>query len=255
MVSSTELSSRSVLGPLPRPSVQDEYVCWSRIQAEAGQQLDAIMRRKEIERQAGDGCFLWGVGNPPSRMAHVLARAGVPVRAVFSVMKSRPKPIDVAPARTLVWRRYIDLEGAERLLPPNVLVTSRGDSAKGAKRAHYALMCQSAESLAIRHGEQFDPAAFRNVGEAGGPVGASQVTALLRRVADDACPSSYEANFVAQLVGSYWVRLTDPIELDASRLNWLACAIQADTQGWLKTVSMVREGPRSDYGGERGSLL
>lgn len=41
----------------------DTLVCWSRMQAEAGQSLDAIVRRKELEREANGGLFLWGVGN------------------------------------------------------------------------------------------------------------------------------------------------------------------------------------------------
>ena len=46
------------------PATQDDC---PRMQAEAGQRLETIIARKEIERQAGEGLFLWGVGSAPSR--------------------------------------------------------------------------------------------------------------------------------------------------------------------------------------------
>ncbi len=221
----------------------DEYTCWSRMQAEAGQSLEAIVERKERERQAGCGSFLWGVGNAPAHVTNVLARAGIPVRAVFSVMKSRPKAIDVAPLRTVIWRRYIDAQGVERQLPPYALVTSRGDSASGAKRVHHALMCRSDKPLAIKHGERFDPTAFRNAGGTGAPVGFSQVTALLRRVQFDQDNSDYESNLTAWLADSYWVRLTDPVELDADRLRILAEIARQPLEDWCGLVSHIRGAP------------
>jgi len=223
--------------------MSDEFVCWSRMQAEAGQALDAIVARKEIERQAGGGCFMWGVGNPPALIARSLARAHVPVRAVFSLMKSRPKAVDAQPSRTVVWRRYLDAEGVERTLPPYALVTSRGDSASGAKRTHFALMCHSPEPLAIRRGEAFDPSAFRNAGGTGAPVGASQVTALLKRVDADAAVTDYEANIAVWLTASYWVRLLDPVELDVGKRRLIASASKVGAGHWCALVERVRSGP------------
>ncbi len=222
---------------------REDYVCWSRMQAEAGQELETIIARKELERRAGDGIFLWGVGNPPALVANVLARAGVPVRMIFSIMKSRPKLVDVAPSRTVAWRRYVDAHGAERPLPENALVTSRGDSAGGAKRAHYALMCRSDQQLRIRRGVTFDPSAFRNAGGTGAPVGASQVTALLRRTGADTSGTDYEANLSAWLVDSYWVRLVDPVELDPGKLELLSHGAKQDVEGWLDLVERIRSGP------------
>jgi hypothetical protein len=236
--------------------VQEEFVCWSRMQAEAGQDLEAIIIRKELERRAGDGCFLWGVGNPPALIAQVLARAGVPVRMIFSIMKSRPKLVDVAPTRIVAWRRYIDARGAERPLPANALVTSRGDSAGGAKRAHYALMCRSDQPLRICRGVPFDPSAFRNAGGTGAPVGASQVTALLRRTGKDTLRTDYEANLSAWLVDSYWVRLTDPVELHPAKLDVLSRGAPQDVEGWLDLVKRIRGGPSAGLEADRvGQLL
>jgi hypothetical protein len=249
MIPTIETAPKAAAANLSSGRFQEEYVCWSRMQAEAGQRLDAIIARKELERRAGDGSFLWGVGNAPAVVANVLARAHVPVRAVFSIMKSRPKVVDAAPARTVAWRRYIDAQGVDRPLPPHALVTSRGDSASGAKRIHYALMCRSNTSLALRRGEPFDPAAFRNVGGAGAPVGTSQVTALLRRVGVGADASDYEANLTAWLADGYWVRLIDPIELDRSKQTLLdglgSCAVGE----WCSTVAEIRRGPLSNRGG------
>ncbi len=89
---------------LSSPKEDDGIVCWSRMQAEAGQQLDAIISRKELERQANAGMFVWGVGNAPARLTRVLARAGKPVRAVFSIMKSKPRRIDALADALLLWR-------------------------------------------------------------------------------------------------------------------------------------------------------
>jgi|CXWL01.1.fsa_nt_gi hypothetical protein len=250
-----DTTGRATARPQPEGCAQEEYVCWSRMQAEAGQQLDAIIARKELERRAGNGRFLWGVGNPPAVIANVFARAEVPVRAIFSVMKSRPKTVDVTPSRTVAWRRYFDAHGDERPLPPYALVTSRGDSASGAKRTHYALMCRSSEPLTIRRGEPFDPGAFRNAGGTGAPVGASQVTALLRRVGEDGAEPNYEANITAWLVASYWVRLTDPVELDASRLKLLASAVDEGLNEWCEIVAQVLSGPAAGRSEAIGTLL
>lgn len=202
-----DVASRSARG-----GSADEYVCWSRMQAEAGQGLQAIVRRKELERRAGEGMFCWGVGNAPSAIVGSLARLRQPVPAIFSVMRSRPKAADVRPTRTVVWRRFVDVDGSVRPLPSHVLITSRGDSASGPKTKHFALMCWSDKALELRHGQPFDPSAYRNAGGAGAPVGSSQVTALLRRTSRGSKETHYEVNLKAWLTGGYWVQLVDPVE-------------------------------------------
>jgi hypothetical protein len=145
----------------------------------------------------------------------------------------------------VVWRRYLDAQGVERALPPYALVTSRGDSAGGPKSTHYALMCRSDAPLALRHGEPFDPMAFRNAGGGGGQVGASQVTALLRRVGRDAGDTGYEANLGAWLADSYWVRLFDPIELDRSKQILVDRLVDCTVADWCAAVENIRRGPAS----------
>lgn len=230
------------------PEIEDrgsgEYVCWSRMQAEAGQMLDSIIARKERERQAGSGLFFWGVGNAPSTAINALARLRMPVPVVFSRMKSKPKAVDVTPSRTVVWRQYVDECGIERPLPLSALVTSRGDSAGGKKTRHYALMCYSEAALSLTRGIPFDPAAFRNVSGAGAPVGASQVTALLKQVAEPDDAPEYEANVIAWLTGGYWVRLSDPRELDARAIADIA-HFGGNVDDWMDLICRVRGGGRS----------
>jgi hypothetical protein len=230
--------------PTTPPASSDlaDLVCWSRMQSEAGQGLDAIIARKETERLAGDGVFLWGVGNAPAVAIRTLARAGCTVPAIFSVMKSRPKTMDAAPNRTFAWRSFVDAHGVTRELPAHAIVTSRGDSAGGPKRHHYALMCFSPRPLALECGTAFDVSAYRNVGGTGAPVGASQVTALLRRSAEPSRPSSYEVNLRAWLTGDLWVRLTDPVLVAPELTALLDAACPRRRADWIALSQRIRAG-------------
>ena len=219
-----------------------EYICWSRMQAEAGQSLDAIVARKEYERRAGGGLFLWGVGNAPSVGMNALARMGRQIPVIFSIMKTRASVIDTTPTRTVIWRRYFDSNGFERPLPEHALVTSRGDSENGAKKVHYALMCWSDTPLQLEHGTWFDHRAYRNAGKRGAPVGGSQVTALLEPVAEPSDQADYEINLRALLSESYWIRLTDALELSSEKLAALDQCIDMSIGKWIAFVSDLRYG-------------
>ena len=39
------------------------YFCWTKIGTEAGETIESILLRKELERISNNGIFLWGVGN------------------------------------------------------------------------------------------------------------------------------------------------------------------------------------------------
>ncbi|MCS3761589.1 hypothetical protein [Bradyrhizobium centrosematis] len=230
--------------PASRADEGDELVCWSRMQSEAGQTLTQIVERKERERLAGKGLFFWGVGNAPSSSISTLARMLTPVSVVFSIMKGKPKQIDTSPIRTLVWRRYVDLFGMEHDLPEHVLITSRGETKSASKKRHYALMCHREMPLEIQHGHIFDASAYRNVSSAGGPVGSSQVTALLRRVSKPSGSSGYEINLTARLTGSYWVRLSSPTLLTDDKARLLADRVQLED--WSSLVAKLRSGSDDD---------
>lgn len=215
------------------PGLQHEYVIWTRMQAEGGEQLDKILHRKELERASGGGLFFWGVGNAPSRSIPAFVRSGIELDIIFSVMKSKPKIKDVNPENLCAWKNYIDVDGHTHAIPDHVLVTSR---ASGRDR-HYALICRSNAPLVAGDGGMFDPAAFRNVGGGAG-VGASQVTALLERHASDG-PSDYRVAMRAQASGSYWVKLVDPV-----LLNEVACSAMRhdarDEHDWRDRLKFIR---------------
>lgn len=228
--------------PRPTSDKQPHYLLWTRMQAEAGQDLEFILRRKERERLAGDGRFFWGVGNAPAVITNTLARMQACVSVVFSKMKSKPKEIDRNPNTTVVWRKYIDHEGKVRPLPENALVTSRGESSLLRKRSHYALECFSATPLRMDdEAVAFDPSAYRNASGSGRPVGASQVTSLLvpvpgRMQGND---GAYSVDMTAVLLGSYWVKLVDPLPLSQSALKLINRA-DAEWGDWSTFIEELR---------------
>ena len=221
----------------------DDYICWTRMQSEAGQELCKILQRKENERVGGDGVFFWGVGNAPSKLISALSRLRRDVPMYFSIMKSKPKIADSAPSSVVIWRRFVDLHGIERPLPSSALVTSRGNSGSGSvKTKHFALVCRSDRKLELSYGTPFDHRMYRNAGPTGGQIGASQVTALLSR--DRAAASAmahYEINLEAKLTGSYWVRLSDPMPLSDTQLALYNRADEASASDWVDLVSDLRK--------------
>ena len=218
-----------------------EHVCWTRMQAEAGQALTTIVRRKEHERVACDGHFFWGVGNAPSRLTRELAYAKRSIPVIFSIMKSAPKPRDLKPNGILVWQAYQDVGGAVRQLPPGSLVSSR--VREGSVPRHYALACKSGAPLALSDYGAFDSGAFRNAGGTGLKIGASQVTALAERVRPDSTASDYRVNLQAELTGAYWVKLCDPILLSSPAQHRTYEAVAAPglaDDEWLDLVMSLR---------------
>jgi hypothetical protein len=218
------------------------FLCWSRMQAEAGEQLEAIIARKECERRSSGGMFFWGVGNAPSVLIRSLSRLGKPIPVVFSIMKSKPKITDVSPSGTVVWRKYIDENNVERPLPPQAFVTSRAESALGPKTRHFALVCWSETPLVLERGIAFDPSKYRNAAGTGAPIGPSQVTALLKRVQGSGGHTDYEVNMRAWLVGGYWVKLTDPVDLPAHKLAEADRRLRTG-EDWVDYVRRLRDGP------------
>lgn len=215
------------------------------MQAEAGQGLEKIILRKERERSAGSGHFFWGVGNAPSVLINSLARTGEPTPVVFSKMKSRPKPIDQNPTSTVIWRQYVNFEGKVCPLPPNALVTSRGETELRKKKAHYALECFSRNTLSFEQNtERFKSTSYRNASGKGARVGASQVTALLTPSNDekDGEASDYRVDMRAELTGSYWVKLVDPLPLSKAAVQVIDHS--DDYSGdWISLITELRGRP------------
>jgi len=182
--------------------------CWSRFGTEAGEKIEAILFRKEKERLANSGIFLWGIGNAltPS-MKYLLDLVAAP-RVIFSPIRSKPRPADVAPKRTIRWMAGRTLDGCRYELPAGSIVTS-GEKT----RPHYALVCASKDKLEINSkAETVVLGQVRNL-LTDRPVGASQVTAIVQRSRAYPMYSSatYPAAIMADLVFPFFIELTDPL--------------------------------------------
>lgn len=211
---------------------------------EAGQELAAIVRRKEWERQLGGGLFYWGIGQSLGRNAEVAANDVSTLHAVFSPMISKPKAIDVNPSEVVMWTAWVDHYGRPHPLPSHSLVTSRASLPSGKrKESHYALVCTSEQALDSSPVGRVFPDHLRNV-TTDKPLGASQVTAVVRvaasaRVLNDA--KSYPVSFTAELQFPYFVRLVQPVLLDAIDLEEISqVSVLGDSESWAHLVNRLR---------------
>ncbi len=197
-----------------RKSVQviPDAFCWTRFGTEAGETIENILERKEKERRNNDGIFFWGVGNSVAPGLAALLENGERPEVLFSPIKGPPRAVDRAPAARFAWRAGLDLGGGHFELPPAARVTS-GGQAGGPGRAHYALVCASSRPLAIVQGDaDLDFLALRNL-VSGNPLGASQVTAVVRMLRDQpASDMRYPVAMRAELAPPYFVRLTEASE-------------------------------------------
>lgn len=187
--------------------------CWTRFGSEAAQTVGQIFARKEQERLANNGLFLWGIGNAIGPSVRALLRETSDPEVLFSPIKSAPKSIDTAPPTVVAWTAGETLDGSVFRFPECSLVTSRYDpiSPRG---AHYALVCHSDRPLTSSGStERLNMADVRNL-VTGRPVGASQVTAVVQRDGPSMKDSpSYLIAVRANLVGPYFVRLREPVPL------------------------------------------
>src|SRR5687768_13573201 len=99
--------------------------CWTKYGTEAGEGIGSILERKERERLANDGLFLWGIGNAIGPSLLALLEAAARPQVVFTPMRSRPSSHDVAPTQTALWHRGFGLDGRPFELPAHSQVTSR----------------------------------------------------------------------------------------------------------------------------------
>ena len=194
--------------PLP------DYFVWTRYGTESGEAVESILARKERERQAAGGIFLWGIGNSvgPSVRKLLERLKGRDPSVVFSPMLAAPRVVDVIPAEVVAWQSARGLDGQEWEIPAGTLVTSRGCPAGGGKSRHYALVCRRNEALRVNDvADRFAAADLANFAS-GNPVGHSQVTAVVRRTGISA-NGPYIAAMIATLAYPYVVELSDPVGL------------------------------------------
>ena len=201
---------------MPNPAQLPESFCWTRFGTESGEAIEDIVARKEQERLANGGVFLWGIGNSVGPAVRELVRSTSNPCVVFSPMRSKPKAIDVAPPSLLTWTGATTLDGDDWAIPAGSRVISRGSSeGQREKTAHYALVCRSPSPLALCAG--IADIAYEALVNflSGTKLGHSQVTAVVRRgQALVASPTIYPAAFMAELVYPFFVRLHNPLSDD-----------------------------------------
>ena len=189
-----------------------ECFCWTRFGTEAAQPVTQILARKERERVANGGIFIWGIGNAIRPSIIELVRRQPKPEIVFSPIQSRPKLQDVSPPALAAWGYGENLDGGPYHLPAHSLVMSRYDP-EAPKATHYALVCSSRESLLpLRSTEAIAFGQLRNM-LTGRPVGASQVTAVVHCGDGPRDGAVYNVAIRAQLVYPYFVRLRHPLVL------------------------------------------
>ncbi len=178
---------------------------------EAGESLDAIVARKESERAACDGIFYWGIGSAVGpALAALVAEVHAP-EVLFSPIKSRPRMVDERPSHVVRWRTGRGLLGDWIELPDEACVRSRWDPSRPTV-PRYALVCASESTLALDDHGELCTAHLRNL-RSGAPIGASQVTAVVRQTygtPDEAAGATYPVALRVSLVWPYVIRLADP---------------------------------------------
>ena len=178
---------------------------------EAGESLERIVGRKERERLACGGMFLWGIGSSIGKALGTLLRLTANPQVIFSPILGAPRTVDARPGATARWTAGIGLDGTRMPLPGGSVVTSRWDPERPST-PRYALVCASDGPLALSDFGvvQFD--ALSNLAS-GAPVGTSQVTAVVRHVQRglDGGARRYSVALRARLTAPYVLRLTDPV--------------------------------------------
>ena len=203
-----------------------------------------IVRRKDLERASGGGIFAWGIGNsvgPAIKYAKHAERIQQ-LEALFTPMKSRAKAIDSSPTSIVLWLGYHNEFGSIEPLPRHIVVTSRAHSLSGEeKRGHYALICHSDEPLGQqKNSGAIDGNSVRNL-VSSNPVGASQVTSVVRYNGEGFFCGEYPIVFRATLINQAFVRLAAPIVLEGKRLDLYreVCAARTVSQ-WLSRVDSLK---------------
>jgi hypothetical protein len=189
-----------------------EAFCWTKFGTEAGELPLSIFERKELERRRNGGVFLWGIGQSIGPSLPELLRLTSTPEVLFSPIKTPAAARDVSPAQIVLWCDATGYDGREFRLPGYSVVTSRTDPARP-RSWHHALVCEAGSPIPHADGENGCLAFsdLRNL-RSGAPLGASQVTAVVRRVlAAEPGRAGYPVVVRARLVYPYLVRLTRAI--------------------------------------------
>lgn len=186
-----------------------EAFCWTKFGTEAGEPPLSIFQRKELERRHNGGVFLWGIGQSIGPSLPDLLRVTPTPEVLFSPIRTSAAIRDASPVQVVLWCDAIGYDGRRFRLPEYSIVTSRMDPTHP-RSGHYALVCEAGSPITELEGEEHYLAltALRNL-RSGTPLGASQVTAVVRRTCTTA-PTRAEYPVVARarLVYPYLLRLT-----------------------------------------------
>lgn len=194
-----------------------EVFCWTRFGAEAGEQPLSIFERKERERRRNGGIFLWGIGQSIGPSLPDLLRVTPAPEVLFSPMKTAAAARDASPTQVVLWCHAVGYDGHQFRLPEYSLVTSRMDPVRP-RSGHYALVCEARGPILRPEGQGccLSREALRNL-RSGAALGASQVTAIVRRLpATASARVEYPVAARARLVYPYLVRLTRAVPLPES---------------------------------------
>ena len=185
---------------------------WTKVGVEAGESLDEILVRKESERLANGGIFLWGVGNNVGSSMGALASQGAP-DVLFSLIRTSPRDCDRVPDVVFRWTKAETLEGLPFELPRGSLVTSRGYPRK---RFHYAIVCYSDKPLRLDALGTIHAGSLRNL-TSGKSVGSSQVTSVVVR--DDSLNKGREYTVAMRFrsCSPFFIRLSSPVCISNSQ--------------------------------------
>jgi hypothetical protein len=184
-----------------------ETFCWTRFGTEAGEGIESIFERKEAERRANDGLFLWGIGNSVAPGLQQLIAEGCSPEVLFSPIRSRPRQVDVSPPHVFRWSAGETLAGEPFEIPESFKVTSSGVDPVSTR--HYALVCRSDRPLKAAYCGSVNFNQLRNI-SSGRSLGASQVTAIVRHASErPATANDYAIALRARLVFPYFIRLQE----------------------------------------------
>jgi hypothetical protein len=216
---------------------------WTKVEADAGQRMDQIIHRKELERKSG-GTFWWGIGESKIGKVRLLLASDSRPAVVFSKMRCDAHSRDSDPGGVLLWEAY-EVASGEMPLPPHAIVTSRAHDSKGRlKSRHYALVCENPAGVSATMGETLDTGSLRNFGDGGRPIGSSQITAVVERTTSSRHGLLYPIIARATLVAPYAVQLSAPRQLSSHEVRLLDdVSVYGETANdWIAVAKELRRG-------------